>query len=86
METYDALFNRKKGQRPRPVISPSSRSPMCSRLLGLEHAAGQLDAAAQKAIARNDAPTALLDGLMREQLRAQIRRARQDLSLAKTRS
>jgi DNA replication protein DnaC len=42
------------------------------KALGLEHAAGQLDAAAQKAIARNEAPTALLDALMRDQLRSHL--------------
>jgi hypothetical protein len=40
--------------------------------LGLEHAAGQFVAAAQRAIARNEAPTALLDALMHDQLRAHI--------------
>jgi hypothetical protein len=40
--------------------------------LGLDHAAAHLDAAAQKAISRNDTPTALLDLLMREQLRYQV--------------
>lgn len=40
--------------------------------LGLDYAASQLDAASQKAITRNDAPTSLLDRLMRDQLRAQM--------------
>jgi len=40
------------------------------RSLGLEHAAATLDTALQKAIARNDSPSSLLDSLMREQLRA----------------
>lgn len=40
--------------------------------LGLHHAAALLDAATGKAIARNDAPTALLDHLMREELRVQL--------------
>jgi len=40
--------------------------------LGLEHAASELDAASQKAIARNETPTALLDRLMREQLRVHL--------------
>jgi DNA replication protein DnaC len=40
------------------------------RALDLGFAASALDAAMQKAIGRNDSPTALLDGLMREQLRA----------------
>jgi DNA replication protein DnaC len=40
--------------------------------LGLDHAAGELDAATEKAIARNDPPTALLDHLMRDQLRVAL--------------
>lgn len=39
------------------------------RCLGLDHAASLLDSASQKAIARGEPPTALLDNLMREQLR-----------------
>ena len=39
------------------------------RALGLEHAAAQLDNARGRAISRNDSPTALLDVLMRDQLR-----------------
>jgi DNA replication protein DnaC len=39
------------------------------RALGLEHAANSLPPAAQKAITRGDPPTALLDHLMRDQLR-----------------
>jgi DNA replication protein DnaC len=42
------------------------------RALDLDHAASLLDAATQKAIARNDSPTTLLDHLMREQLRVLI--------------
>jgi DNA replication protein DnaC len=42
------------------------------RALGLDHAASILDAATGKAIARNDSPTALLDHLMRDQLRVRI--------------
>lgn len=42
--------------------------------LGLDHAAGSLDAALQKAISRNDSPSSLLDGLMREQLRVHLER------------
>ena len=42
------------------------------RALDLNHAAESLDAAAQKAIARNEPPISLLDSLMREQLRAQF--------------
>jgi len=39
------------------------------RALALDHAASLLDTASQKAIARGEAPTSLLDHLMREQLR-----------------
>ena len=42
------------------------------RALALEHAATILDVATGKAIARNDSPTALLDHLMREQLRVRL--------------
>lgn len=42
------------------------------RSLGLEHAASSLDQALQKAIARNDSPSSLLDFLMRDQLRAYL--------------
>jgi len=50
------------------------------RTLGLDHAATMLDSAAQKAIARSEAPTALLDRLMREQLRTTLdERARASL-------
>lgn len=41
------------------------------RAIGLEHAATELDSAAQKAIARNDSPLSLLDHLMRDELRVQ---------------
>ena len=60
-----------------PELVPGLGLAEVLRALGLEHAASQLDAAQQKAIARNDSPTALIDHLMREQLRAQLeRRAR----------
>lgn len=59
--------------RPPPQTLPSDLAALSLeevlRALGLAHAASQLDAAMSKAIARNDAPVALLDGLMREQLR-----------------
>ena len=42
------------------------------RNLGLDHAASILDPASQKAIARNEPPTTLLDHLMREQLRVTL--------------
>lgn len=67
-----------------PPMPPSDLSTLSLadvlRALGLEHAAVELDTATRKAISRNDSPTALLDGLMREQLRAQVeQRARQAL-------
>src|SRR5574338_353552 len=42
--------------------------------LGLDHAASILEAAQEKAIARNQSPVALLDHLVREELRAQLER------------
>lgn len=42
------------------------------RTLGLDHAANELDTALEKAIARNDSPSALLDALLREELRVQL--------------
>lgn len=44
------------------------------RALGLDHAAASLDGALQKAISRNDSPSSLLDGLMRDQLRVHLER------------
>lgn len=42
------------------------------RALGLDHAASLLDSSSQKAISRGETPTALLDHLMREQLRVTL--------------
>jgi DNA replication protein DnaC len=42
------------------------------RALGLEHAATSLDTVLQKAIARSDSPSAVLDHLMRDQLRVHL--------------
>lgn len=42
--------------------------------LGLDHAASILEAAQEKAIARNQSPVSLLDHLVREELRAQLER------------
>lgn len=42
------------------------------RALGLEHAAATLDTALQKAIARNDSPSSVIDHLMRDQLRVHL--------------
>ena len=47
------------------------------RALGLDHAASILDAATSKAISRNDSPTALLDYIIREQLRVHCERRAQ---------
>lgn len=59
-----------------PPISPELLATLSLaevlQALGLQHAASTLDAALGKAIARNDSPSALLDHLMREQLRVHI--------------
>jgi DNA replication protein DnaC len=68
---------------PSSTTPPRSPTPISSdlatlsleevlRALGLDHAAELLGPATQKAIARNDSPTALLDRLMREQLRVEV--------------
>ncbi len=74
---------------PSPEVSPLPTVPTSSktadavlalsladvlRTLGLDHAAGALDAALQKAITRNDSPSSLLDNLMRDQLRIHMER------------
>lgn len=48
------------------------------RALGLSFAAAELEAATKKAIARAEPPTALLDSLMREELRARIEQRARD--------
>ena len=50
------------------------------KALGLHRATAELDAATAKAIARNEGPTALLDQLLREELRARLE-ARAKLAL-----
>jgi DNA replication protein DnaC len=59
-----------------PPISPELLATLSLaevlQALSLHHAAATLDAALGKAIARNDSPSALLDHLMREQLRVHI--------------
>lgn len=63
-----------------PKIPPTPPSDLATTFslgevlgaLGLDHAASLLDAATQKAIARNASPTTLLDQLMREQLRVTL--------------
>ena len=77
------------------MISSDRDSPLSSELvssmsledalraLGLDHAAGILETAQQKAIARNESPVSLVDHLIREELRSQIeRRARAALKRA----
>jgi DNA replication protein DnaC len=63
---------------PRPPKTPIPTADLATlslaevlRALNLDQAASLLDAATQKAIARNDSPTSLLDHLMREELRLQ---------------
>jgi DNA replication protein DnaC len=55
------------------VVASMSLAEALSRL-GLEHAASLLEAAQQKAIARNESPISLLDHLVREELRSQLER------------
>lgn len=69
-------------QLPIPTIPTADLAATASlaevlRSLGLSQAASLLDSAAQKAIARGDSPSALLDQLMREELRAQLERRAQ---------
>jgi len=67
----------------RGLVAPTSDSAAtlsladAIRALGLGYAATILDVATSKAIARNDSPTALLDHLVREELRAQCERRAQ---------
>jgi DNA replication protein DnaC len=66
-----------------PSSAPTSESAAtlsladALRALGLDHAASILDVATSKAISRNDSPTALLDHIIREQLRVQCERRAQ---------
>jgi DNA replication protein DnaC len=64
---------------PSPPSSPKTADTIHSlsladalRALGLDHAAGALDTALQKAISRNDSPSSLLDYLVRDQLRVHL--------------
>lgn len=64
---------------PETPTSPSSSDLAASlglnevlHALGLEHAASSLDTALQKAIARNDSASSVIDHLMRDQLRVHL--------------
>jgi DNA replication protein DnaC len=68
---------------PSSKIPPRSPNPIANDLsalsleevlrgLGMDHAAELLGPATQKAIARNESPTSLLDRLMREELRVEV--------------
>lgn len=73
MISSDRVFSSDKGPlSPELVASMSLEDAL--RALGLDHAAASLDAAQQKAIARNGSPISLLDHLIREELRSQIER------------
>jgi DNA replication protein DnaC len=68
-----------KAPLPETPINPTSRDLVQQlaltdvlRSLGLEHAAASLDTALQKAIARNDSPSSVIDSLMRDQLRVHL--------------
>lgn len=56
-------------------VTLSLNEALCA--LGMDHAASILDVATSKAISRNDSPTALLDHIVREQLRFQFERRAQ---------
>lgn len=71
-----SLPTPKRTEMPETPISPKTSDLAASlgidevlRALGLEHAASLLDSVLQKAIARNDSPSSVLDYLMRDQLR-----------------
>ena len=63
--------------RPTPESLATLSLAQVLRALGMETAAAHLDAAATKAIARQESPLSLLDALMREELRAQLERRAQ---------
>lgn len=65
-----------KTKKPTPTAELAQTMSLAQVLdaLGLDRAAEILDAATQKAISRNQTPTALLDHLMREQLRVHTER------------
>jgi DNA replication protein DnaC len=63
-----------KGTPLSPEVVASMSLAEALSALGLDHAAGLLETAQQKAIARNDSPNSLLDHLVREELRSQLER------------
>ena len=74
-----SLPTPKRTEMPETPISPKTSDLAASlgidevlRALGLEHAASLLDFILQKAIARNDSPSSVLDYLMRDQLRVHL--------------
>lgn len=66
------MISSDKGVSLSPELVASMSLEDALRALGLDHAATNLEAAQQKAIARNASPVSLLDHLIREELRAQI--------------
>lgn len=63
-----SFSDRRRRTRPGTDVATLSLEDVM-RGLGLDHAASLLDATSQKAIARAQTPTSLIDHLMREQLR-----------------
>jgi DNA replication protein DnaC len=66
------MISSDKGVSLSPELVASMSLEDALRALGLDHAATNLEAAQQKAIARSASPVSLLDHLIREELRAQI--------------
>lgn len=66
------MISSDRGVSLSPELVASMSLEDALRALGLDHAATNLEAAQQKAIARNASPVSLLDHLIREELRAQI--------------
>lgn len=66
------MISSDRGVSLSPELVASMSLEDALRALGLDHAATNLEAAQQKAIARNASPVSLLEHLIREELRAQI--------------
>jgi DNA replication protein DnaC len=91
--TKSPKTDKKTSETPKGPKNPTTTPPLPSdaidvlsleqvlRELHLDHAASILDTALEKAITRQDGPSALLDALMREQLRVHLQdRARRALN------
>jgi DNA replication protein DnaC len=72
MSSFERRFHEGLPLAPEVVATMSLADVLAA--LGLDNAAANLEPAQEKAIARSEPPTALLDYLMREELRSQIER------------